>query len=194
MENNLFISIAGIIGAGKTTLAESLSKKMHMTLLLEPVAGNTMLEKFYADMKGFGFGYEIYLLNARAKQLRNIPDRVIQDRTVYEDVIFAKMLTDGGLIDRELLETYNELFWTVMGKLKAPDIIIWLDVSPEEALRRIRERGRKCEEKIDIRYLTRLYEEYNVFMTELSTIKKVIKIDYNNYVDSDEVIRLLWEK
>lgn len=44
----LFISIEGNIGAGKTTLAESLASKMPTRLFKEPIVTNPYLTDFYA--------------------------------------------------------------------------------------------------------------------------------------------------
>lgn len=51
----MFISISGLIGAGKTTLAEELAKEMGFPVYYEPVEDNIYLEDFYKDMKTYGF-------------------------------------------------------------------------------------------------------------------------------------------
>ena len=47
---NIYISIAGLIGAGKTTLAKALGESMSLPVHFEPVADNAYLEDFYKDM------------------------------------------------------------------------------------------------------------------------------------------------
>ncbi len=68
----LFIGICGLIGAGKTTLAESLAKEMGLPVYYEPVTDNIYLEDFYGDMKKYAFPLQIYLLNKRFKQQQQI--------------------------------------------------------------------------------------------------------------------------
>ncbi len=46
----LFIGISGIIGAGKTTLAENIAAKLGLPVHYEPVIDNVYLEDFYGDM------------------------------------------------------------------------------------------------------------------------------------------------
>lgn len=86
---NVYISIAGLIGAGKTTLATALSKTLGLPVHFEPVTDNVYLEDFYKDMKRYGFPLQIYLLNKRFRQQQQIVWEGrggVQDRTIYEDV------------------------------------------------------------------------------------------------------------
>ena len=52
---NVYISIAGLIGAGKTTLAKALGDVLGLPVHYEPVTDNVYLEDFYKDMKRYGF-------------------------------------------------------------------------------------------------------------------------------------------
>ena len=52
---NVFISISGMIGAGKSTLATALAKKLNLPVYYEPVIDNVYLEDFYKDMKKYSF-------------------------------------------------------------------------------------------------------------------------------------------
>jgi len=49
----IFIGIAGMIGAGKSTLAETLGKHLEMDVYYEPLADNEYLEDFYRDTKRY---------------------------------------------------------------------------------------------------------------------------------------------
>lgn len=94
---NVYISIAGLIGAGKTTLAKALAEVLGLPVHYEPVTDNVYLEDFYKDMKRYGFPLQIYLLNKRYRQQQQIVWEGrggVQDRTIYEDAIFAKMLRE----------------------------------------------------------------------------------------------------
>jgi Mrp family chromosome partitioning ATPase len=48
---NAFVSISGLIGAGKSTLAVALGKELSLPVHFEPVAENVYLQDFYRDMK-----------------------------------------------------------------------------------------------------------------------------------------------
>lgn len=68
----LFIGISGVIGAGKTTLAEALAKKLGLPVHYEPVIDNIYLKDFYLDMEKYAFPLQVYLLNKRFKQQQQI--------------------------------------------------------------------------------------------------------------------------
>ena len=107
----------------------------------EPVIDNIYLEDFYADMKRYSFPLQVYLLNARFKQQQQIiwsGRGGVQDRTIYEDSVFARMLRNSGLMDERDFQTYQSLFNHMSNFMKKPNIIVHLDVSPEESLRRIK--------------------------------------------------------
>jgi deoxyadenosine kinase len=91
---NVFIVISGLIGAGKSTLATALAKRLSLPVYYEPVTNNTYLEDFYKDTAKYSFAMQVYLLNARFKQQQEIiwgGKGGVQDRSIYEDSIFAKV-------------------------------------------------------------------------------------------------------
>ena len=65
---NIVIGIAGIIGAGKSTLCDQLSDILGYDLYKEPVEQNEYLEKFYSNMEQYAFPMQIYMLNHRFRQ------------------------------------------------------------------------------------------------------------------------------
>jgi deoxyadenosine kinase len=111
----------------------------------------------------------------------------VQDRTIYEDSVFARMLRDSGYMDERDYNTYIELFKNMSNFMKKPNIIVHLDVKPQEALDRIRTRSRGCETGISVEYLTALYNAYETFIAEISRVIPVIKIDYSEFRSVDEM-------
>jgi len=177
----MFISIAGIIGAGKTTLSDSLSEEFNLPSYHEPVSDNVYLEDFYKDMKRYAFPMQIFLLNKRFVQHQQIiwqDQGGVQDRTIYEDTIFARMLNKGGYISDMDYATYLDLFKNMSNSMRKPTLIVWLAVSPQEALDRIKTRGRDCEKNITLEYLISLHQEYEFFMQSISKTTPVIKVNW----------------
>ncbi len=152
----MFIGISGLIGAGKTTLATALAKVLGLPVYYEPVIDNEYLEDYYRDMDKYAFPLQVYLLNRRFKQHQQIVwggHGGVQDRLIYEDTVFAKMLCRQGHMDERDYRTYISLFSNMSSFMKKPNIIVHLDVSPEESLRRIHMRSRGCESGIKLEFL-----------------------------------------
>ncbi len=191
---NLFIGIAGMIGAGKSTLATALGQHLDMDVYYEPLGDNEYLEDFYRDTKRYAFATQIYLLNRRFQQHQEIIWRgqpAIQDRTIYEDSIFAKMLADRGLMDQRDYRTYLNLFRNMSNFMCKPNVIVFLDVSPESSLERIRGRGRAMEAGIELTYLEALYQGYLEFIEDISRVIPVIKVDYERFATAEEMAQVI---
>ena len=68
----------------------------------------------------------------------------VQDRTIYEDTVFARMLTNAGFMEQRDLNTYLSIFDSLSKFMQKPDVIVHLDVHPAESLRRIQVRACGC--------------------------------------------------
>ena len=190
----LFIGIAGIIGAGKSTLATALGEHMGLDVYYEPVDDNEYLQDFYEDTARYSFAMQIYLLNRRFQQHQEIIWRgrpAIQDRTIYEDAIFAKMLSDTGLMEPRDYQTYLQLFRNMSNFMCKPNVIIYLDVNPEESLQRVKQRQRGVETGITVEYLTALYDEYENFVTDIGKVIPLIRVSWNEYHDAEEMAQMI---
>ena len=194
----MFIGIAGIIGAGKSTLAKGLADFLNYTAYNEPVKDNPYLVDFYADMNRWGAMMQIHLLFRRFEQHQQIVwnkrKGAVQDRTIYEDTIFARMLHDAGFIDQRDYETYTGHFNVMKRFLVYPDVLIYLRVSPKVSMQRIQERGRTSEGGITLEYMENLYNGYENFIQEMNHYTRVLTLDWNEYMEPDEVAKMLKEK
>lgn len=191
---NLFIGIAGMIGAGKSTLAESLGEHLGIDVYYEPIGDNEYLEDFYRDTARYAFATQIYLLNRRFQQHQEIIWKgrsAVQDRTIYEDSIFAKMLAETGLMDERDYRTYLELFRHMSHFMCKPNLIVYLDVSPERSLERIRSRARDMEKAISLDYLKSLHAGYEEFIADISRLIPVIRIDYDRFATAEEMAQVI---
>lgn len=59
--SDLFISISGLIGAGKSTLAKKLGERMNLPVFYEPVIDNVYLSDFYKDPSRYSFPLQVCL-------------------------------------------------------------------------------------------------------------------------------------
>ena len=191
---NLFIGIAGMIGAGKSTLAKSLAEHLEIDVYYEPVDDNEYLEDFYRDTRSYAFATQIYLLNKRFQQHQLIIWRgrsAVQDRTIYEDSIFAKMLAESGLMDDRDYRTYVDLFRHMSNFMCKPNVIVYLDVSPERSSERIHSRGRDMEMGISLKYLEALHTGYEDFINDICRVIPVIRVDYDRFATAEEMAEVI---
>jgi deoxyadenosine kinase len=191
---NMFIGIAGMIGAGKSTLAEALGTHLGIDCYYEPVADNEYLADFYRDTARYSFAMQVYLLNRRFQQHQEIIWRgrsAVQDRTIYEDSIFAKMLAKTGLMDERDYRTYVDLFRNMSNFMCKPSVIIYLDVSPAGSAERIRMRSRDVESQIPLAYLEALHEGYEEFVASISKVIPVIRVDYERFATAEEMAEVI---
>ena len=194
MAEDNFIGISGLIGAGKTTLATELGKVLNLPVYYEPVVENEYLEDFYRDMKRYSFSFQIYLLNCRFRQHQQVlwnGTGGIQDRTLYEDSIFAKVLYEEGNMEEREYKTYLNLFRNMSNFMKKNTLIVHLDCKPEESLKRIKMRARGCETGITIDYLTKLYNASEEFLKEISKVIPVIRVNYSKFKTAEEMAQII---
>ena len=187
---NMFIGIAGMIGAGKSTLAAALGQHLNIDVHYEPVIDNEYLADFYRDTARYSFAMQVYLLNRRFQQHQEIIWRgrsAVQDRTIYEDSIFAKMLAKTGLMEDRDYRTYVQLFKHMSNFMCKPSVIVYLDVSPEGSYERIRMRSRDVESTIKLDYLKALHDGYQEFVENISKVVPVIRVDYERFATAEEM-------
>ena len=121
------IIVDAVVGAGKTSLMEILSEEMGLQVFPEPLTGK-MLPLFYEDMKKYAFPLQVDFLNKRFRLIKDAQklDGAIMDRSIYGDVIFAKMLHEQGNMSAAELECYLDLFANMMEHLPTPELVIYL--------------------------------------------------------------------
>ena len=200
-----YIGIAGTIGVGKSTLTTNLAQALNFEAILEEVDGNPYLDKFYHDMKGYGTMMQVWLLNHRFRQHREFVTRislgrirgVVQDRTIWEDTIFARMLNQhpDKIISDLDYNTYLDLFDNmVLRELVFPQILIYLDCKPETAMKRISMRGRDMEKTISLDYLRYLQKNYEQFINEMEGAGvRILRLDWEQFPSMSEVVRMVHE-
>lgn len=198
-ENPKHIAVAGNIGAGKTTLVNKLAHHYKWEPHLEAVDHNPYLEDFYGDMARWAFPLQIYFLNSRFNQvltIRESPNTIIQDRTIYEDAhIFAKNLKESNHLSDRDFNNYFDLFKSMSRMIEPPDLLIYLRASIPKLIDQIARRGRGYEQTISIKYLedlNRNYESWISSYTEGNLL--VINVDPLDYVNNPEDFGIIINK
>jgi len=188
-----YIAIEGVIGAGKTSLALKLAKKLSANLILEEFETNPFLEKFYDDRKRYAFQTQMFFLVDRFKQQQELNQEdlfssyIIGDYIFDKDKIFAYM----NLIGEEL-KLYEALFPLLQRDLRKPDLVIFLQASIDRLMHNIKRRSRKIEKNLTRSYIKELSDAYNNFFFKYNNTPLLIvnttDIDFvNKQKDFDEL-------
>lgn len=185
-----YIIIEGLIGAGKSKLAEALGKRLEAYTQYEPAEGkNPFLALYYADPKRYAFPMQIYLLKERYRahlmaQSMVLADfcHVVADRSYFGDRCFAEVQLKDGYFDQPTYETYMDLHKDMQRDILYPSCIVHLETSVDLACTRISRRmtekeGRLCECAISKQYMESLNAEINRMVESMARYVPVIRIN-----------------
>jgi deoxyadenosine/deoxycytidine kinase len=198
-----YVGVAGTIGVGKSTLTVELAEALGFEPALEDAGANPYLPDFYKDMHGFVTKMQIWFLSHRVSEHRRIVRRiregvargVVKDRTVWEDIVFAKMFNKGPdkvLSDLDY-QTYLGLFENmVLHEPMFPELLIHLACRPETALERIHRRGRPMETGITLDYLKALRQAYGEFLDEMRGFGvSVLRVEWEEFLPLSDLVALV---
>lgn len=162
------IVVDAVVGAGKTTLMKILADERGLTTFEEPVVDNPLLDKFYHDRERYSFSLQIFFLNQRFRHIKEAAkiSNAVLDRSIYGDLIFARMLYDNGEMSSEEFDLYVNLFENMIEHCQAPKLMIYLEISVDEAIQRIIQRGRDYEQIVEHAYWERLNSYYREYFNQ----------------------------
>ena len=189
------ITVAGMIGAGKTTLTDLIADRMNFTPLYEDVDNSPILPLFYTasdeekEEKRYSFLLQLDFLNSRFSKVKEalITNDAVMDRSIYEDEHFARVLNKRGEISDLEFEIYQKLLNNMLEELqelpkKAPDLLVYIDISFELALERIGMRGREFEQDESLReYYYDLWSSYDHWVKEEYNHSEILIVEADKY-------------
>ncbi len=190
------IAIEGGIGVGKTTLAKELAEKLGASLLLEDIDDNPFLELFYQDPERHGLSVQLSFLFSRLKQWQSMMQQDLFHRMIISDYLFAKdrLFAMTNLSDEEFA-LYNQVAQAVAMDLPKPDLVIYLQSSPEVALHRVKKRNRSMERDISLDYLKQVNDTFDQFFFHYQeTPLLVVQTDRINFAERPEALDMLIER
>ena len=190
------IAIEGPIRVGKSTLARVLADRLHARRMFDP-DDNPFLADFYKEKPGSAFRAQLYFLIERhrrvmeAQRIDSAP--LVSDFLFEKDKIFAYIN-----LDNEELKLYERYFEMFRAALKPPDLVIYLQATPEVLRERIAKKKSPAEKQISRAYLEEVVRAYEHFFFRYSSSDLLVintsEIDFvERNADLQQLLRRLQE-
>ena len=159
-----YIAIEGPIGVGKTTLARRIADTFEHDLLLEEAELNPFLERFYQNRQQTALATQLFFLFQRVQKITELKQRdMFQQAKVVDFVLEKDPLFARINLEPDEFTLYQKVFEKMRIDAPPPDLVIYLQASPDRLLERIDRRGIPSEKLIDREYLEQLNEVYSEF-------------------------------
>lgn len=132
MPERNYIVVEGPPGAGKSLLLDYLAKKRKAKKVVDNNEANEFLGKFQAKPRQYALSTQISFLLTRHQMLREITQY-----NLFRDVMIADFLYERNFIYANILLTeselalFNQLAQHFRGELPHPDLVVYLQASPE---------------------------------------------------------------
>jgi len=182
-----FITIEGNIGAGKTTLAQLLSRHFKSRLILEEFADNPFLPKFYENPGQYAFPVELFFMAERYKQLKELLQQqdLFKELTI-SDYLFTKCLLFAKVtLPEDEFRLYQRLFDIIHQQLLQPDLLIYLQAPVTKLQENIRKRNRPYEQNIPDQYLEQLQDTYGNFIRQQPARTFIVDVTHADFLHND---------
>ncbi len=179
--NYNFIAIEGNIGAGKTSLANLISKEFNAKLILEQFEDNSFLAKFYEDPDKYAFPLEMSFLASRFQQLKDQLGQqdLFKSFTISDYYIIKSLIFANKTLAEDEFKLYTRFFNIISQQLPHPDLLIYLHVETSKLQENIKARGRSYEQNIENKYLEKIQSGYFDFIKHQNKFP-ILVIDTNN--------------
>ena len=159
-----YIAVEGPIGVGKTTLARRIADTFDYDLLLEEAELNPFLERFYQNRQQTALATQLFFLFQRVQKITELKQRDMFDQARVADFVLEKdPLFARVNLEPDEFTLYEKVFSKMHVDAPVPDLVIYLQASPDRLLERIDRRGIDAERLIDRQYLEQLNEVYSEF-------------------------------
>jgi deoxyadenosine/deoxycytidine kinase len=191
-----FIVIEGVIGVGKTSLANKIRDRLDAKLILEHFDNNPFLEKFYSDRKRYAFQTQMFFLINRFKQQQELAQEDLFTNYIVGDYLFDKDRIFAYLnLSKDELNLYESIFPLLARSLRKPDLTVYLQASTDRLMYNIKARNRKIERALSRNYLDELSEAYNhYFFRYDNTPLLIVNATNLDFVHKEEDFDLLFKQ
>ena len=169
------LEIAGCIASGKTTLARILENPL-LEGIFENHRINPFWEAFYTNPSTCAFETEITFLLQHYHFAKLAAARtegtILLDHSFELDMAYADLGLEGAR-----KEIFTSIYREIRNEIGLPRALVFVTCSAEEALRRIRLRGRPFEQNVTVEFLAGLQRELERRIATLADSVPVVTID-----------------
>ena len=187
-----YIALEGPIRVGKSTLAKIIAEKLNGQLIVEP-ENNHFLDAFYEGERGAAFQAQFEFLIQRYEQLRALEAGPNSRKTIVADYIFEKdkLFACINLSDDELA-VYNRYYNVFRAQLPTPDLVIYLQATPEVLKKRMKKKNAAGEKAVSDDYIEEVSKAYeHFFFHYTSSDLLVVNTSDIDFVDRNEDLQEL---
>src|SRR5690242_5923366 len=190
-----YIAVEGPIRVGKSTLATILADRLNAQRVTDPEQ-TSLLRAFYDGEPGASFQAQFAFMIRRFEQLQALDLGSRSQKTVVADFIFEKdkLFACLNLNDQEL-ETYNRYYNFFREQLPTPDLVIYLQATPEVLKKRLKKKNSASEKAISDDYLEEVVKAYeHFFFHYTSSDLLIVNTSEIDFVDRNEDLKELLRK
>ena len=170
------ITVEGNIGSGKTSFARLLAAEMKAKLILETLADNPFLQKFFVKQQDYALGMEMFFMAERYEQLnREMNDQELFNERYVIDYLFNKSLLYARVnLDDTEFNLYQKIFNLLNPRMRKSDVVIYLHSDLDRLVSNIYKRGREFELTVKKDYLKKIENVYLEHFRQVTDQKTLI--------------------
>ncbi len=190
-----YIAVEGPIRVGKSTLANILAERLNAQRVTDPEQ-TSLLRAFYDGEPGAAFQAQFAFMVRRFEQLQSLDLGPRSQKLVVSDFIFEKdkLFACLNLNDQEL-ETYNRYYNHFREQLPTPDLVIYLQATPEVLKKRLKKKNAPGEKAISEDYLEEVVKAYeHFFFHYTSSDLLIVNTSEIDFVERNEDLQELLRK
>ncbi len=190
-----YIAVEGPIRVGKSTLATILADRLNAQRVTDPEQ-TSLLRAFYDGEPGAAFQAQFAFMIRRFEQLQALDLGARSQKVVISDFIFEKdkLFACLNLNDQEL-ETYNRYYNYFREQLPTPDLVIYLQATPEVLKKRLKKKNAPGEKAISEDYLEEVVKAYeHFFFHYTSSDLLIVNTSEIDFVERNEDLQELLRK
>ena len=188
-----YIAIEGTIVWARARSAEIIAKQMNAQRVVE-AADNKFLKSFYeGEAHRRAFQTQFAFLISRFEQLKALEAGPKSQKRIVADYIFEKdkLFACINLTDSEL-EIYNRYYDHFRASLPTPDLVMYLQASPEVLKKRLLKKNAPGEAAVSEDYIEEVAKAYEHFFFHY-TASDLLVVNTNDidFVDRDQDLKEL---